>query len=130
MVPIDLYEIKYTESIFQDYLQIKETDWVQTQAQLHNEIVRQTEEIQALMTELSKSNMKNRIRNNSMFWNVLLNSYWTHKLILRIIMEFNAYQIMEKVSLLNKPLFHLNLSLSDLNTSPPYKYAVRVYDAV
>ncbi|XP_011415813.2 uncharacterized protein [Magallana gigas] len=48
----------------QDYLQIKETDWVQTQAQLHNEIVRQTEEIQALMTELSKSNMKNRIRNN------------------------------------------------------------------
>lgn len=57
-------------------------------------------------------------------------SYWTHKLILRIIMEFNAYQIMEKVSLLNKPLFHLNLSFSDLNISPPYKYAVRVYDAV
>lgn len=57
----------YTESIFQDYLQIKETDWVKTQAQLHNEIVRQTEEIQALMTELSRSNMKNRIRNNSMF---------------------------------------------------------------
>lgn len=103
---------------------------MQTQAQLHNEIVRQTEEIQALMTELSKSNMKNRIRNNSMFWNVLLNSYWTQKLILRIIMEFNAYQIMEKVSLLNKPLFHLNLSFSDLNISPPYKYAVRVYDAV
>lgn len=45
-------------------------------------------------------------------------------------MEFNAYQIMEKVSLLNKPLFHLNLSLSDLNNSPPYKYAVREYDAV
>lgn len=41
-------------------------------------------------------------------------------------MEFNAYQIMEKVSLLNKPLFHLNLSFSDLNISPPYKYAVRV----
>lgn len=37
---------------------------------------------------------------------------------------------MEKVSLLNKPLFHLNLSFSDLNISPPYKYAVRVYDAV
>ncbi|XP_078332338.1 uncharacterized protein LOC144625427 isoform X2 [Crassostrea virginica] len=48
----------------QEYLQNKEIDWVQTQFQLHNEIVRQTEEIQALMTELSKSSLKNKIRNN------------------------------------------------------------------
>ncbi|XP_061176610.1 uncharacterized protein LOC133185427 [Saccostrea echinata] len=46
-----------------EYLQDKEANWVQTQAQLHNEIVRQTEEIQTLMTELSKSSSQNRIRN-------------------------------------------------------------------
>ncbi|XP_062581188.1 uncharacterized protein LOC134242997 [Saccostrea cucullata] len=45
-----------------EYLQDKEASWVQTQTQLHNEIVRQTEEIQVLMTELTKSSSQNRIR--------------------------------------------------------------------